>query len=238
MDEVDWAGLLEGPDLQSGVANDSDEILPGLHLGNSTAARGARSLGFGAVLNCADEDPARGCIDGVSVFDLEALGEIRYKGLAMKDGAMGPPVTPWLHEGADWIADCFESAAVSKLLVHCAAGKSRSASVLIAYLVKHRKFSLLEAITTVRRARHRAYPRLHFWEALRDFEIAARGGESSVPLDALAHHDERREKDGSESAKLSELVAMGFGEACALEVLQKCGFDLNVAINVLLADTA
>ena len=65
--------LMEPPDLRPGQANDSDEIVPGLFLGNSTAARvaaGPRSSVNGAV-NCAVAEGTPGSIDGTPCYDAD-----------------------------------------------------------------------------------------------------------------------------------------------------------------------
>ena len=71
------------------------------------------------------------------------------------------------------------------VLVHCVAGMSRSASVAIAFLVKHQGQRLLEAASAVKAARGVAYPNRGFWGALRALEQRVRG-EDSVPEALLA----------------------------------------------------
>lgn len=71
----------------------------------------------------------------------------------------GPPISPFLDVGADFIQQQYQ-AGNGPVLVHCAAGKSRSAAVVVAFLVKHRGFSLIDALVLVREKRPRAYPQL------------------------------------------------------------------------------
>jgi hypothetical protein len=56
------------------------------------------------------------------------------------------------------------------VLVHCAAGVSRSATVVIAYLVQHAGMSLRDAALAVKSQRPIAYPNAGFWRTLLAFE--------------------------------------------------------------------
>jgi len=73
------------------------------------------------------------------------------------------------------------------VLVHCAAGVSRSATVVIAYLVQHAGMSLREAALAVKSQRPIAYPNAGFWRTLFAFErevlerAAARQAETAGP---------------------------------------------------------
>ena len=54
----------------------------------------------------------------------------------------------------------------NKILIHCSAGVSRSATILIAYLMGERKWSVFEAFAVVRSKRRFVYPNAGFWEML------------------------------------------------------------------------
>jgi protein-tyrosine phosphatase len=58
------------------------------------------------------------------------------------------------------------------VLVHCAAGVSRSASLIIAYIMKSRKLSLKEAFTYVNDRRPIIDPNIGFFKQLSDFETS------------------------------------------------------------------
>nr|XP_056705581.1 dual specificity phosphatase 28 [Euleptes europaea] len=57
-----------------------------------------------------------------------------------------------------------------KCLVYCKNGRSRSAAICTAYLMKHRKLSLKEAFETVKAARPVAQPNAGFWSQLQKYE--------------------------------------------------------------------
>ena len=79
--------LMEPPDLRPGQANDSDEIVPGLFLGNSTAARAAAGLAssVNGAVNCAVAEGAPGSIDGTPCYD--AAGDSQRLGSTPRLGA-------------------------------------------------------------------------------------------------------------------------------------------------------
>jgi hypothetical protein len=75
------------------------------------------------------------------------------------------------------------------VVVHCAMGVSRSASVVIAFLIRHRGMSLVDALALVRARRFVAYPNKGFLRSLRAFESQCRGGaHSSLPEEAMQLH--------------------------------------------------
>ncbi|VEL22925.1 unnamed protein product [Protopolystoma xenopodis] len=65
-----------------------------------------------------------------------------------------------------------------RALVHCMAGISRSTSLVLAYLVRHRGMSLAEAYQLVRSVRPCVQPNPSFWRQLVDYEERLRGGRS------------------------------------------------------------
>jgi len=96
-----------------------------------------------------------------------------------------------IERGADAVAEALASEG-GNILVHCVAGVSRSASVVIAFLVKHRGKSLLEASLAVKEARPVVYPNWGFWRALRELEKRVRG-ENSIPETAIEQYHLKEE---------------------------------------------
>ena len=72
-----------------------------------------------------------------------------------------------LHEAADFI---HESVKVGSVLVHCAAGISRSTTCLIAYYIKYRSMTFEEALAFIRKNRPIACPNTGFQKQLKRFE--------------------------------------------------------------------
>lgn len=76
-----------------------------------------------------------------------------------------------------------------KVLVHCAAGVSRSATIAIAALMCLESMALKEALVLGRRQRPAIYPNKGFFKALFDLEEQIFAF-NSIPREALALHDE------------------------------------------------
>ncbi|XP_057575073.1 dual specificity protein phosphatase 21 [Hippopotamus amphibius kiboko] len=73
----------------------------------------------------------------------------------------------------DPIADHIHSVEMKqgRTLLHCAAGVSRSASLCLAYLMKYRSMSLLDAHTWTKSCRPIIRPNNGFWEQLINYEF-------------------------------------------------------------------
>ncbi|XP_015226377.1 PREDICTED: dual specificity protein phosphatase 18-like [Cyprinodon variegatus] len=85
-----------------------------------------------------------------------------------------------LRDHFDQVADKIQSIAESRgrTLVHCNAGVSRSAALCLAFLIKHRGMSLLEAHRMLRRCRPIIRPNPGFWKQLIRYEEELRGSSS------------------------------------------------------------
>jgi atypical dual specificity phosphatase len=76
-----------------------------------------------------------------------------------------------------------------RILVHCAAGVSRSATIVIAFIMHFEGLCLREALALVREKRPIVYPNKGFYTALLDFEEELFAS-SSLPRCALELHQE------------------------------------------------
>ncbi|ESO85755.1 hypothetical protein LOTGIDRAFT_167725 [Lottia gigantea] len=111
-------------------------------------------------------------------------------------------ILPYLSELVDYIH--FVITRGDNIVVHCVGGVSRSATVVIAYLIKIHSMSLREAYNFVQTRRTIIRPNISFWRSLISFEEDIRG-ESTVELlpyitglvpDIYKEETERRIKNG------------------------------------------
>ncbi|XP_005398464.1 PREDICTED: dual specificity protein phosphatase 26 [Chinchilla lanigera] len=126
------------------ACNHADEVWPGLYLGDQDMAnnrRELRRLGITHVLN-ASHSRWRGIPEAY-----EGLG-IRYLGVEAHDS---PAFDMSIHfqTAADFIHRALSQPG-GKILVHCAVGVSRSATLVLAYLMLYHRFTLVEAIKKVK----------------------------------------------------------------------------------------
>lgn len=125
------------------------------------------------------------------------------KGRGPEDGDEGEPVPPEVLElhmddmDTFRIHDAVERAlprmaavraAGGTVMVNCAAGRSRSAAVVLAHLMDFEGLSLADAFRTMRTARPYAYPNVGFVVQLMRRELLSRG-ECSIPPTALRGHE-------------------------------------------------
>ncbi|KAJ3181899.1 hypothetical protein HDU85_003415 [Gaertneriomyces sp. JEL0708] len=119
-------------------------------------------------------------------------------------------IEPLLWEGVDWIHDALSTSETSKVFVHCKAGRSRSATVVIAYLVVYGGMSLKEAYEKVKQARPGVSPNLGFMLALLRIEKQVRG----VGSWGAQVEEEFRESDtgvGEESEESEDMALVDVG---------------------------
>ena len=136
--------------------NDIDEIIDNLYLGNLEAARNVtklKELGIKKVLSVFEgywpkyEESDNISHKIINITDYSNINIIKYFGECLN-----------FIKGEE------------KVLVHCYAGSSRSASIVIAYLMWNKKMSFKEALNFVHNKRASVYPKPGFQDQLELFE--------------------------------------------------------------------
>lgn len=134
-----------------------DEIVPGLWLGSLDSVRNRHFLrrkGITHVLSIIENE----CSFFPEMF--------KYKHISAKDCEQ-QDLTPFFEESNAWISEGRHKGGV---VVHCAMGVSRSASLVIAYVMKSKKMNFEEAFRHVKFKREVIYPNDSFRNQLRDYE--------------------------------------------------------------------
>eukprot|EP01114_Cavostelium_apophysatum_P020162 TRINITY_DN6683_c0_g1_i2.p1 TRINITY_DN6683_c0_g1~~TRINITY_DN6683_c0_g1_i2.p1 ORF type:complete len:255 (+),score=44.40 TRINITY_DN6683_c0_g1_i2:466-1230(+) len=112
-------------------------------------------------------------------FDERADG-VTYQRVAIKDNGVDE-LTPHLDEAMQFLKEGEERH--ERTLIHCVEAKSRSPSLLIAYLMKEKGFSLKEAFQTVKNRYPQIVPRYQLMQELLDLEKTLYGKNS------MSHED-------------------------------------------------
>ncbi|XP_069869444.1 dual specificity protein phosphatase 2 [Dipodomys merriami] len=134
------------------------EILPYLFLGScshSSDLQGLQARGITAVLNVSASCPNH--------FE----GLFRYKSIPVEDNQM-VEISAWFQEAIGFIDSVKNSG--GRVLVHCQAGISRSATICLAYLIQSHRVRLDEAFDFVKQRRGVISPNFSFMGQLLQFE--------------------------------------------------------------------
>ncbi|XP_055367150.1 dual specificity protein phosphatase 2 [Betta splendens] len=135
------------------------ELLPFLFLGSALHSGRRESLaaaGITAVLNVSSTCP--------NVYE----GELQYLRLTVED-SLGADIRACFPAAIAFINSVQQSG--GRVLVHCQAGISRSATICLAYLMHARRLRLDEAFSFVKQRRHVISPNLAFMGQLLQYEV-------------------------------------------------------------------
>nr|XP_023658734.1 dual specificity protein phosphatase 13-like [Paramormyrops kingsleyae] len=149
-----------------GCTGPINQVWPGVYIGNAAAARDKptlRDMGITHIVNSA-HGPLH--INTGARFYREL--PIHYYGVEADD-AEDFDLSPFFYPTAKFIRAALSQ--YGRVLVHCAMGLSRSATLVLAYLMICEGLPLLEAIRTVRKHRD-ICPNSGFLEQLRRLDMA------------------------------------------------------------------
>ena len=149
--------------VKSQYYSNATEILPGLWLGDLQASIDSNFLldkQIQCVINCTDNHP----------FTDDPIVLIKHR-LAVKDNLELEEIAK-LYQSLDDLCDMIkQNLLVYNMLIHCYAGKQRSASIIIAYLMKYGKMDLSLAIFAVKSKKPDVFePGFNFEPALKLYE--------------------------------------------------------------------
>ncbi|XP_064207343.1 uncharacterized protein si:dkey-175m17.7 [Anguilla rostrata] len=145
------------PDVENATIS---PILPFLFLGNERDAQDLDlllRLNIGFVVNVTTHLP---------LYHLDS-GLVRYKRLPATDNSR-QNLRQYFEEVFEFIEEAHQTG--RGVLVHCQAGVSRSATIVIAYLMKHTLMTMMDAYKYVRSRRPVVSPNLNFMGQLLEFE--------------------------------------------------------------------
>jgi protein tyrosine phosphatase (PTP) superfamily phosphohydrolase (DUF442 family) len=161
-------------------------VLPGLYLGGKDDAKDLawlRAAGIVTIVNCTPsrtEDP----VAGVPNYHESSTRALKYVRVPMNDNGS----TPFLPLLARGVAAVDSARHYGPVLVHCAHGVSRSASVVAGFLIRTHGLSLEGALRLMRTKRPQVRPNAAFMAQLAGYEettAAARAAGALLPPEPL-----------------------------------------------------
>ncbi|KAG7324736.1 hypothetical protein KOW79_011052 [Hemibagrus wyckioides] len=147
------------------TSNHLDEVRPGIYIGDLYAAKDRptlQALNISHVLNA-----AHGKYNVNTGASFYRGTNITYHGVEAFDSPSFD-MTPFFYSAAKFIKSALSTPG-GKVFVHCAMGLSRSATLVLAYLMIEEKMTLVEAITAVAKNRN-ICPNSGFLEQLRTLD--------------------------------------------------------------------
>ncbi|XP_054711174.1 dual specificity protein phosphatase 3-like [Uloborus diversus] len=153
IDELKRICLHQTSDYFTWTVNHCDEVYPGILVGNCYSAENIeklKKLNVGYVLNAAYGSDVHLGTAEVLPAETYARAGIAFLGIPAID-MVSYPIQNHFRQASDFIGAALQSG--KKVLVHCMQGISRSAALVIAYLIEEKGMDVLEATRTVRRCR-------------------------------------------------------------------------------------
>ena len=136
---------------------DCTKITDRIYLGNAYNARdyyNLESKNIGLILNCTEEIP--------NYFE----DCFEYKKIIIDD-VNDADITPYLDEYADLINSYIKNND-KNILIHCFMGSSRSATILLAYLIKYKKYTPEKSLEYIKNLREIVNPNTSFFNQLKN----------------------------------------------------------------------
>jgi len=149
-----------GPGVLYDLTYKATKFFNRIFLGNAYNARNFYELekqNVGLIINCSNDIP----------HYFQDLFE--YRRVAVQD-KLRENISPYLNSLADDIHNYLENNPNKNILIHCFMGSSRSATILIAYIIKYKGYSRRDALNFLRDKRGLVNLNIDFFNQLGDFE--------------------------------------------------------------------
>ncbi|XP_034165259.2 dual specificity protein phosphatase 13-like [Pangasianodon hypophthalmus] len=161
--------------IKPGTSGHLDEVRPGIYIGDLYAAKDRtllQALNISHVLNA-----AHGKFNVNTGASFYRGTNITYHGVEAFDMPTFD-MSPFFYSAAKFIKSALSTPG-GKVFVHCAMGLSRSATLVLAYLMIEEKMTLVEAISAVAQYRN-ICPNTGFLEQLRTLDTQLQNRHSAI----------------------------------------------------------
>ncbi|XP_028331705.1 dual specificity protein phosphatase 13 isoform X2 [Gouania willdenowi] len=150
--------------------NHVDEVWPNLYIGDLSVANDHYSLWKLGITHVVNAAHGRMYCQGSHGF---YGSTVEYYGVPADDSPSFD-LSRYFFSSAEYIHEALNNTDGARVLVHCAVGVSRSASLVLAYLMIHHHLTLLEAIQKVKEHRW-IFPNRGFLKQLRALDVKLHG---------------------------------------------------------------
>nr|XP_040031820.1 dual specificity phosphatase 29-like [Gasterosteus aculeatus aculeatus] len=155
-----------------------NEVWPNVYIGDEQTAKDTCSLkrlGITHILNAA-EGTWNNVDTGAGYYgDMEVV----YHGVVAEDVTTFN-LSQYFFSAAQFIEEALSNPQ-NKLLVHCVMGRSRSATLFLAYLMIHENMTVVDAVEHVK-TRRRIIPNWGFLKQLRELDVQLQGKRGAGPV--------------------------------------------------------
>lgn len=172
---------------------------------NAYDADHLKECGITRVLNCAKE---------IDIPDFYKKKRIGWHKLECEDKSSFP-IDEFFDDGVEYIRKCVEDEKL-KVLVHCQEGRSRSTSMVVAYLIRYQNLHVDSALATISARRSLVQPNSGFLEKLKDYEkVWFKGGKEEEEVEGTDADGAKEKTSEAAPDEKADAAAAKSGDAGA-----------------------
>jgi predicted protein tyrosine phosphatase len=184
---TDYFNSVAGDEIDR-VKDNMDEIIPGLFVGNTRAAADIAQLNIHGITHVLN---VRQRVNWVNMVDYEE-NSIEFAHVPMADNLYFD-MRPNINAAIAYIRMALSGD--GKILVHCSDGKSRSPTVVAAYLITTRDYDALSALIELCTERPQVFPNEKFRRFLCELEEKVKYERRDPVMDAETGSDAPNDPD-------------------------------------------